>query len=251
MNMGKIVAIGGGEIKELETLNIDREIVKLSGKKRPKALFIPTASSDAEGYWKTFEKVYGRKLGCRADVLYLVKSSPTKKQIRDKIFSSDLIYVGGGDTLKMMKLWRRLGVDKVLEAAYRKGIVLSGISAGAMCWFKYGHSDSMSFYNPEHWDYIKVKGLNFIDAIACPHYNRKTGGKKRSSYFIEMVKKYGGTGIAIDDNCAMEIINDKYRIITSRKGANAYKIYKRGEKVVTEIIKQKENFIPIAALLDN
>ncbi len=71
--MKKIVAIGGGELKSLETLRIDKEIIRLSGKKHPKALFVPTASGDSEAYWKTFQRVYGKRLGCKTDVLYLLK----------------------------------------------------------------------------------------------------------------------------------------------------------------------------------
>ena len=249
MNTRKIVAIGGGEIEKFKTLDIDKEIVRLSGKKHPKALFIPTASNDDKGKFGVFQKVYGKKLGCNTDVLYLIKSNPTKKQIRNKILSSDLIYVGGGNTLKMMRLWRRLGVDRILENAYHKGVVLSGKSAGAICWFKYGHSDSLSFYKPAHWDYIRVRGMGIIDALACPHYNKKTGNKKRSSYFQRMIKKYGGIGIATDDNCAIEFINDKYKIITSKKNANAYKIYKKNGELVVKIIEQKRDLTPLAALL--
>ncbi|MFQ5621295.1 MAG: Type 1 glutamine amidotransferase-like domain-containing protein, partial [Candidatus Nanoarchaeia archaeon] len=110
--MGKIVAIGGGEIKNFETLSIDRAITKLTGKKKPKALFIPTASGDAEGYWQTFQKVYGKRLGCRTDKLFLLREKPTNKEITKKIKWADLIYVGGGNTLRMLKIWRRKGVDK-------------------------------------------------------------------------------------------------------------------------------------------
>lgn len=96
--MKKLVAIGGGELKDLDTLLIDREIVKLTGKKHPRALFIPTASGDADGYWQTFQKVYGEMLGCKPEVLYLVRETPSRKEIKEKILGADLIYVGGGNT---------------------------------------------------------------------------------------------------------------------------------------------------------
>jgi len=243
--MRKIVTIGGGEIKDLETLKIDKEIIKLSGKKRPKVLFVPTARSDEEGYWEVFQKVYGKKLGCKIDVLYLIGGNLTKKQIRDKILFSDVIYVGGGNTLKMMKVWRRLEVDKILRIACNKGIVLSGLSAGSICWFKYGHSDSMKFYNPKKWDYIRVRGLGFINAIHCPHYN--VGRRKKD--FRRMMRKYPNTGIALDENCALEFLDNKYRVIISKHGAKAYKIYKKKRKIITEIIKQKQEFSPIVTLL--
>jgi len=243
--MKKIVAIGGGEIKDLETLKIDKEIIKLTGKKKPKALFIPTASSDAEDYWEIFQKVYGKRLGCKTNVLYLLKKNLTKKQIKDKILNSDLVYVGGGNTLKMMNLWRRLGVDKLLKTAYNKGIILSGISAGSICWFKYGHTDSMSFYNPKKWSYIRVKGLGFIDAIHCPHYSTE----KREWHFRKMLRKFGGIGIAMDDNCAIEFIGDKYKVINSKKRSKVYKVFKRKGKIITEIIQIKKELTPISELL--
>ena len=107
--MGKIVAIGGGEMAERETLAIDEEIVALTGKDSPKALFIPTASRDSPKYWQSFQEVYGQELGCGTDVLYLLDVSPTIMDLEQKILSVDLVYVGGGVALKMMRRWRKLG----------------------------------------------------------------------------------------------------------------------------------------------
>lgn len=171
-----IVAIGGGKIATRQTLPIDREIIRLSHKKHPSLLFIPTASSDSEIYWKQIRKYFGGFLKCKTDVLFLMKDPPSREQIRSEISTADIIYVGGGNTLQMMRIWRRLGVDKLLAAAYKRGAVLAGVSAGSICWFDSGHSDSMSFYNPDKWKYINVKGLGLISGIHCPHYNGKTGG---------------------------------------------------------------------------
>lgn len=117
----KIVAIGGGEIGRpgypIETERIDREIIRLTGKRRPKVLFLPTASGDDPSYWEVFQRYYGQRLGCRTDILYLLRQRPSFKEIKEKILSSDIIYVGGGNTLRMLRRWRRLGVDKVLELA--------------------------------------------------------------------------------------------------------------------------------------
>ena len=158
---------------ERETLAIDREIVSLTGKDRPNALFIPTASGDSPEYWQSFQEVYGQELGCETDVLYLLGVSPTTEELERKILSADLVYVGGGNTLKMMRRWRKLGVDKVPERSLQfEGIVLSGLSAGCICWFSWGHSDSMSFYHPDSWQYIRVRGMGLIDALACPQLRR-------------------------------------------------------------------------------
>ena len=244
-----IVAIGGGEIRTRGTAAIDREIIRLSGKKHPRLLFIPTASSDSQRYWKNVHNYFGKFLKCRTDVLFLIEKRPSRENIRKKILSADIIYVGGGNTLLMMRLWRRLGVDKLLIAAYQKGTVLSGISAGAICWFESGHSDSMSFYNHKNWKYINVKGLGLIEGIHCPHYNSMTRGVPRRKHFREMIRKTGGIGIAIENNCAMEFIDGRfYRVIVSKDYARAYRVRKRGGEVVSEQIRREKRLTPLNSL---
>ncbi len=246
--MGKIVIIGGGEIGDYETLPFDKRIVELTGKKHPRALFIPTASGEPDGYIKTFNKVYGKKLGCKTDVLYLLKTKPTKEELRRKILSSDLIYVGGGNTSKMMMRWRFLGVDKILKEAYKQGIILSGISAGGICWFEAGHSDSMSFYHPNNWDYIKVRGLGLLRGIHCPHFNGQTRGIKRRKNFSNFMKKYSVVGIAIDNHCAIEFVDGKYKILTAKKDRKAYRVFKKRNKIMIEEILKKDNYMLISLL---
>jgi dipeptidase E len=244
-----IVAIGGGEIRTRGTAAIDREIIRLSNKVRPNILFVPTASSDSERYWKRFREYFGGFLKCRTDVLFLIRELPTREEIKRKIFSADIVYVGGGNTLNMMRVWRRLGVDQILKEAYRKGTVLAGISAGAICWFDSGHSDSMSFYDPQHWKYINVRGLGLISGINCPHYNSMTRGVPRRRDFRELIRKIGGIGIAIENNCAIEFIDDRlYRVIRSRDYSRAYRVYKLGGDVVAEQILQQEHLTPTESL---
>jgi dipeptidase E len=244
-----IVAIGGGVIRTRGTAAIDREIIRLSNKKNPKLLFIPTATWDSEIYWKRIQEYFGKFLKCKTDVLYLVKERPSKEQIRKKILSADIIYVGGGNTLLMMRVWRRLGVDKLLKSAYENGTVLSGISAGAICWFDSGHSDSMSFYNPRKWKYINVRGLGLIHGIHCPHYNGMTRGVPRRKHFRDMIRKTGGIGIALENNCAIEFIDGQfYKVISSKSCSRAYKVYKRGGDVVSEQIRQEKRLAPIESL---
>jgi dipeptidase E len=233
-----IVAIGGGEIRTRGTAAIDREIIRLSNKKNPKLLFIPTASSDSDRYWKHVQEYFGGFLKCKTEVLFLVKKRATKDEIRKKILAADIIYVGGGNTLMMMRLWRRLGVDKLLMEAYESGTVLSGISAGSICWFDSGHSDSMSFYNPRKWKYINVKGLGLIDGIHCPHYNGRTRGIPRRKHFRDMIGKTGGVGIAIENNCAIEFIDGRlHKVVRSNGYSRAYKVYKKDGRVVAEQIR--------------
>ncbi|TSC97108.1 MAG: dipeptidase E [Candidatus Berkelbacteria bacterium Licking1014_2] len=229
----------------VETTKIDQEIIRITGKKNPKLLFIPTDSSDAESYFEVVKKHFGKRLGCKTDVLYLIKEKPSKKEIEEKIFQSDIVYVGGGNTLKMMKVWRIAGVDKVLKEAYGKGIVLSGVSAGSICWFRWGNSDSRRFANPNA-DLIKVSGLNLINALHCPHYDFE---KDRKPDLKKMMKKTFGIAIAIDNCCAIEIIDDKYRIISSKASANAYKVYWKANKYHQEKIKKEKEFRLLKGLL--
>ena len=233
--MGTIVAIGGGEIADKETLAIDKEIIRLSGKKRPSVLFIPTASLDAQGYIDTFCDYYGTFLGCNVDVLRLIKSTRSKKEISEKILGADIIYVGGGNTLMMMTLWRKLGVDKMLQHAYRKGIVLCGISAGAICWCAYGNSDSRQFKNSKA-PLIKVRGLGFIDVLLCPHYHSKKYDKGRRDSLKVMMQKTSVVALAIDDFCAVAFIDDQYKILRSKQNASAYKVYWKQKKFFHEKI---------------
>ena len=244
-----IVAIGGGEIRTKGTAPIDREIIRLSYKMNPRLLFVPTASSDSERYWEHVQKYFGSFLKCKTDVLFLMKEQPSKESVRRKILSADIIYVGGGNTLQMMRIWRRLGVDKLLISAYENGTVLSGISAGAICWFDSGHSDSMSFYNPRKWEYINVRGLGLINGIHCPHYNSMTRGIPRRKHFRGMIQKIGGIGIAIENNCAIEFIDGRfYKVISSKPRSRAYRVYKHGGEVVVEQIRQEKQLTPVESL---
>jgi dipeptidase E len=226
-----VVPIGGGEIRTKGTAEIDREIIRLANCAHPNVLFVPTASADSEKYWLHFVDYFGNFLKCKTDVLRLVGEPRSAQHIERKIFSADIIYVGGGNTLYMMRAWRRLGVDNLLRAAYEKGIVLTGISAGAICWFESGHSDSMSFYKPRGWKYINVKGLGLIRGVHCPHYNSMTRGVPRRKDFREMINRSGGVGIALENNCAIEFI-DGYKVITSKPEARAYRVCKSGAGVV-------------------
>jgi dipeptidase E len=245
--MGKIVAIGGGEIRDLDTLLLDKEIVRLTGKKHPRALFIPTASGDSEGYWLAFQKVYGDMLGCTTEVLFLLRQNQKKKDIEKKILEADLIYVGGGNTLKMLKLWRKTGVDELLIRAYRRGTVLSGLSAGAICWFRYGCSDSRRFSNPTNNSYMRVSGLDLVNLTISPHHIREVG---RDNGLAKLMQRTSGVAIALDDNCAIEIIDGKYRIISARKGVRAKKVYCKNKAIRLDHLDVSEGYTPISRLLE-
>jgi dipeptidase E len=241
--MRKIIAIGGGELKDLETLAIDREILRLTGKKKPKALFIPTASGDPPEYVDTFNQVYGDELGCKTDALLLVREEPSLAEIRGKILGSDLVYVGGGNTLNMLNLWREQGVDRILKQAMGKGIVMSGLSAGGICWFRYGGSDSeIETKNT----LIRVDGLGFVNAAFSPHHIREP---TRNRQFKTIMAETPGIGLAMDDNCAIEIIGDEYRFITSKRGVGAHRVYNSRGKVYSKPVEIHSEFRPLQELL--
>ncbi|MHC0036344.1 Type 1 glutamine amidotransferase-like domain-containing protein [Pseudoneobacillus sp. C159] len=215
--LGRIIAIGGGEISEWETLQIDQYIVDQAGVECPRALFIPTASSEPEGYIETFHQVYGEKLGCQTDVLLLLNGNLTDEEIRGKILSADIIYVGGGDTGMMLSVWKNHRVDEYLWEAYAGGKILTGLSAGSICWFKYGHSEISE--NPI--EFIRLEALGLIEAIHCPHYNEV----ERRVDFDEMMRGSELVGFAIEDQCAIDFYGDgKIRVIKAANQAKAYKI---------------------------
>jgi dipeptidase E len=249
--MGVVVAIGGGQIGRpgteipVETTEIDQEIIRLSGKSHPKLLFVPTASSDAESYCSAVRQHFGKRLGCTVNILYLIKNQQTKKGIEEKVLSSDIIYVGGGNTLKMLIEWRRRGVDKILVKAFENNIILSGLSAGAICWFKYGSSDSRRFNNPDA-GLIKIRGLKIINALCCPHYDTE---RDRKEHLKVLMRKTSGVGIALDSCSAIECVDDKYRIITSKGTATAFKVYWREGQFYEEIIEKRNVFRPLVSLL--
>jgi dipeptidase E len=228
----KIVAIGGYKSedkkrREFDTpLCIDQRIVSLSGKTKPKVLFVPTASSDSDGYISMFRKVYESQLNCEVDVLKMAHAELTRKEMNEKVTWADIIYVGGGNTLKMMKRWRRLGMDELLKKAALKGVVLCGVSAGSICWFEYGISDSLQFYKPKSNEFIKVKGLGLLPFINNPHFGSAEFDKGlRTMGMKTIMLRTKGVCLAIPDGCAIEFNEENYQVISGTNEAKAYKAY--------------------------
>jgi len=195
----KIVAIGGylSENPAEESFNtpilIDEHVVAQSGKKHPDVLFLSTASSDEEGYVGGFYRTYEEKLGCHVDTLKLVTSKPTDTEIRDNIERADIIYVGGGNTLKMMNLWRRHGIDALLRRAAVRGTVLAGESAGSICWFRWGVSDSRQYYHGRlcH-EYIRVSGLGLLPGAHSPHFGGPKSRRDRDQAIKTIMQRTPG-----------------------------------------------------------
>lgn len=222
--MKHIVAIGGGEIGRpgfpVETTEIDKHIIDLTNKYSPNVLFIPTASGDSVGYSAIFTQYYGDKLGCKVDGLNLYKK-PSLNEIEEKLSWSDIVYVGGGNTLKMMMWWRRLGVDELLITAHPNGKVLSGLSAGAICWFNGGLSDSRSLNSKgQDRSYINVHGINLENILLCPHFDAEPARQPVLKNSLQGTRKIA---IALDNCAALEVKDSSYRILASKNGAKGYK----------------------------
>lgn len=225
--MAKLVCIGGGEIPRnkngiilpYETKEIDEEIVKLSEKEHPKLLFIGTASSNSEEYFNVIKNIFSN-LGCIVSNLDIVNTKMEKETVEDMIYNTDIIYVGGGNTRFMLEKWQEFGLDKMLKEAYNRNIVLSGLSAGSYCWFKY--------------NYDLIEGLGLIKAINCVHYNEKDEESKNK--FYKVIKEKNMVGYAIDNCVALEIVNNEIKVIKSDSSRNAYKVeYINGNFVETVI----------------
>lgn len=239
-----IIAIGGGKImvprdRQAQTLSIDESIVKQVRRKKPNVLFIPTASEDNLEYCEAFRYQYETRLACKVEELLLYRNRPSSKKIQMLISNSDIIYVGGGNTLRMMRLWRQLGVDKYLDKARKRGAILCGLSAGAICWFRQGNSDSRKFKDETNKTLIKVTGLNYADLLMCPHYDVE---KHRQPSLKAMMKKTKGIAIGVENNAALHIKDDQYRILASKRNKKAYLIYWKGGEYVKQALKPSDKF---------
>jgi dipeptidase E len=239
-----IIAIGGGKImvpknREAQTLSIDQVIVKEAKKKSPKVLFIPTASEDNAEYCEAFRYQYETRLGCSVQALLLYRNRPSIRKIQMLIAESDIIYVGGGNTLRMMNLWRQLGVDKALDKARKRGAILCGLSAGSICWFRQGNSDSRKFKDKSNKTLIKVTGLNYADVLMCPHYDAE---KHRQPSLKAMMKTTRGVAIGLENCAALHIKDDQYRILASKKNKKAYLIYWKKGECVKRALKPSDDF---------
>jgi dipeptidase E len=229
-SMLRIVAIGGGELPGLDaagdTTELDAEVVRLANVRRPRLLFLPTATGDDDGYVDLITAHYGQRLGCRVEPLPLYDRARSRVDIERSIAGADIVYVGGGNTLRMMNLWRRRGVDRLLTRAATQGTVLAGISAGAICWCAAGVSDSRSFTAGEGpWDYIAVRGLGLLDVLLAPHYN---ADPRRQDALGRIARNRRLLGVGLDDGTALEIVDDQFRIIACRKGAMAHCVDRAG-----------------------
>ena len=201
--MGKILAIGGGENGRgehpYETGPFDREIVRLTGKDDPNFLFIGLANSFADSYYATMCDIFHGRLGCTHTDHLTEADLRDPDTLRRKMEWADFIYVGGGNTLRLMTLLRRCGGDRLLDEAYERGTVLSGVSAGGICWCSCGNSDSRKFTSGSD-QLIKVTGLGYLPVLFCPHYDAEP---LRQTDLPRMMRRvHGMPAVALDNGAA-------------------------------------------------
>ena len=230
--MKRIIAIGGGELRERTTLKIDEYIAKLAkehaGENRPNALFIPTASHDYMPYYNTFHKVYTGGFNIKTDVALTVFKEYDKEKMQAKFDKANVIYVGGGDTGFMLDSWKKTGLLAYIQQAYERGVPIAGLSAGAICWFSDVFTDS-AFLNNGDEKYSMQKGLNWIEGVISPHY------ATRMLDFDEIVCYNYDCAYGIEDDAAL-IIEDGNIVGSVSSGGKAWKIErKNGAIQKTEI----------------
>ncbi len=222
----KLMLIGGGDIgrsnTKYETKEIDEKIVKLSNKENPNFLFIGLASNFSDSYYKVIKDIY-KNLGCKTGKISN-KTLTHIEVVEEKIKNADIIYIGGGDTVKLVNILKENKIDKMLKEKLDTESVLVGISAGAISYVKSGLSDTEIINNISN-NYVKVDGLGFIDYMFVPHFS--SDSKKMED--LEKVLKNDKENIALcTDNCAaIEIIDGHINVVKSDIKAKAYKgIYK-------------------------
>lgn len=219
-----IIAVGGGGFSEAtDRFLLDRYILAQTRKKKPKVCFVPTASADSSDYTMKFYQAYAQ-LDCTPSHLSLF-NAPTA-DVRSFLLEKDVIYVGGGNTKNLLALWKEWGLDKAMREAWNSGIVLTGVSAGSLCWFEHGITDSIP------GDLTPISCLGFIKGSNCPHYDGEKD--RRPSYHHWIDKAKIKAGMAADDGVGLHYIGTKLsKIVSSRPNAMAYHV-KLSKAGVTE-----------------
>jgi aminopeptidase N len=217
----QIIAIGGGGFgRNPGDGVIEQYILDQTGKEKPNICFIPTATGDNEAYKVNYYSTFS-KLDCNPIHLDFFKRTPDLEQL---IPQQDAIFVGGGNTKSMLAVWKDWNLDKLLKDAYEKGVVMSGVSAGANCWFERAVVDSWEE------DLRVIDSMGFVKGNCCPHYDEEP--QRRPS-----VKKFLEDGIvdsfySVEGNCALHIKNDdEYLSVDFGKEKNAYIVSMDDDKV--------------------
>lgn len=229
--MSKLVLIGGGELGiNYSTKEIDEEIVRLTNKKNPIFVFIGFASNSSESYFDIIKRIY-TPLGCSCLNLKRKNLIKNYSLAIEKIRKADIIYISGGDTIKLINEIKEFNLEKELENAIENDCVVAGISAGGILLSKEGYSDSLKIRN-ESDKYTFIKGLNYTDILFCPHYNIVEKKNELKGDIINTNNRV----YSLEDNTALEIINNKIKLIKSNNNSKAYLCYYKNNEYVEEEI---------------
>ena len=228
--MRQIIAMGGGGFStEPHNPALDNYVLSQAGVPRPKVCFVPSASGDAENYVLRFFEAF-TKLDCLPSYLSLFRL-PTA-DLGGFLLEQDVIYVGGGNTRSMLALWQEWEVDKILAQAYEAGVLLTGISAGANCWFEQCSTDSV----PGELGMLPC--LGFLPGSFCPHYDVEP--ERRPSFHRLMAEDRMLPGLAADDGAAVHFVDGELKGgISSRAEARVYRVRKTDEGIVEEEIETR------------
>jgi peptidase E len=212
----RIVACGGRELWYPQLIDY---VLALAKRSRPKVLLLPTASGDNETYMRLFRFAFGAR-PCDLEVLQLF--SRTVNDVDALIRDQDVVMVSGGNTANMLAIWRLHGVDRALRAAYDGGTVLTGWSAGCICWFEGGTTDSFTpELGPLH------DGLGFLKGSASPHYDSEA---RRPMVYAREIAAGLAPGIALDDGVAARYEDERLvEVVSGPTGGRAFKVDRSGE----------------------
>jgi peptidase E len=208
----QIVAIGGlGDDREAGVLI--RFVLGLTGKERPRVCFVPTASAESPDLLVRF---YAELSGF-AECSHISFFPWPPDGLRELVLSQDALFVSGGNTANMLAIWRAHGFEHVVREAWEQGVVLAGSSAGMICWFEAGVTDS---YGPQ-LDGMR-DGLGFLPGSACPHYD---GEDRRRPVYHELVAAGFPSGIAADDAVGLHFVGTELKeAVAAREGGRAYRV---------------------------
>lgn len=218
-----IIAFGGdGFLADPQNKLSAKFVLGLTGKERPKVCFLPTATGDALTYTEAFHARYSDDI-CESSHLHLFNREI--KDLQGFLLSKDLIYVGGGNTANMLAVWRVHGVDKILREAYEQGIVLCGTSAGSICWFECGVTDSFGL------DLAPLNdGLGLISGSNCPHYDSEA---LRQPQYHKFVMEGLAGGYAADDGAALHFANGEFReAVSSKPNSRAFRVERKDNAII-------------------
>jgi dipeptidase E len=224
----QIVAIGGAGLStEGDDLRLEKYILHLAGAATPKICFLGTASGDTQSSIDRFYDACAR-LPCTPTHLSLYK--PSTNDLAGLLLGQDILYVGGGSTRNLLALWREWGVDTIMRDAYERGIILCGVSAGSICWFGQGTTDSL--FGP----LTPITCLGFLPGSNSPHYDSEP--ERRPTYHRLIASGAIEDGYAADDGVGLHFIDGSlHTVISSRPNARAYRVERTGDGVTeTEIV---------------